>query len=52
VGPLEVTIRVPRKPRAVVRWPSGEQLAVSYGEGKARVSIARVAIHDVLAVQA
>jgi hypothetical protein len=52
VGPLEVLIRMPHAPRAVVRQPSGEALRVSYRGGIASVSLPRLAIYEIIVAQA
>jgi hypothetical protein len=50
VGPLEVTIRLPRRPARIVRQPTGEALKVQWQEGAARVRLPRLALHEILVV--
>lgn len=51
VGPLEVAIRLPRKPTAVRLEPAGRQLETDYREGQLHVRVAKVEIHEMMAVE-
>ena len=51
VGPLEVAIRLPRRPRRIVRQPQGRAVRFEYSRGVATVTIDRLQIHDVLVVE-
>ena len=51
VGPLEVTIRMARKPAAITLEPGAHRLDYSYGDGQVRLTVPRVDIHEIIAVQ-
>lgn len=51
VGPLTVTIRVPREPRRVTLEPGGRPLAYDSRNGKIRMTLPELAIHDIIAVE-
>jgi hypothetical protein len=51
VGPLAVSIRVPKKPASVILQPGGRKPAWEYAEGKIRLSIPRLEIHDIVVVE-
>lgn len=51
VGPLEVTLRLNRKPAAVTLEPGARPLAVDYRDGQLRLTVPKVEIHEVVVVQ-
>ncbi|MFA7006089.1 MAG: hypothetical protein WC429_18740, partial [Verrucomicrobiia bacterium] len=51
VGPLDITIRLPRKPAAVTLEPGARPLAATYRDGQLRLTVPKVEIHDIVAVQ-
>ena len=50
VGPLEVAVRLPRKPRTVTLEPGGRLQRFGYREGRLLLTVPPVAIHEVLAI--
>jgi hypothetical protein len=51
VGPLEVAIRLPRKPRAVFLEPGERRQRFGYRDGRVLLTVPPVAIHDVVVVE-
>ncbi len=51
VGPLDVTIRLNRKPAAVTLEPGARPVACDYRDGELRLTIPKVEIHEIVAVQ-
>jgi hypothetical protein len=51
IGPLDITIRLPRKPAAVTLEPGARPLASDYCDGQLRVSVPKVEIHEIVAVK-
>ena len=51
VGPLEVVIRQPAKPRRVTLEPGSRPLTFEYRDGQVRVAVPKVGIHEVVAVE-
>ena len=51
VGPLNVTIRVAKKPAKVALEPAGQPLPFTYSEGKIQLTVPQVAIHDIIVVE-
>jgi hypothetical protein len=51
VGPLEVVIRIPRRPRRIALAPGGGALRFTYGRGEARLRLSQLHIHAVLLVE-
>ncbi len=51
VGPLNVTIRVAKKPAKVTLEPAGQPLSFTYSDGKIQLTVPRVAIHDIIVVE-
>jgi hypothetical protein len=51
VGPLTVAIRLPERPKSIVRQPSGEELYFHYLNGQAVMTLPRLEIHEVLVVE-
>ena len=51
VGPLEVSIRLPERPRRVLRQPGGREVDFTWSKGAARVTLDQLAVHDVLVVE-
>jgi hypothetical protein len=48
VGPLTVSVRVPKRPKKVTLEPSGLLFEASYRDGKLSVTVPKVEIHEVL----
>ncbi|HLA40876.1 MAG TPA: hypothetical protein VJ417_12820, partial [Candidatus Glassbacteria bacterium] len=48
VGPLEVAVRCANRPQRVRLEPAGEDLAFSYADGIARLSLPRLEIHEII----
>ena len=51
VGPLEIVIDTGREPQRVTLEPSGASASYTYEEGKIRVSLPTLEIHDVIVVE-
>ena len=51
VGPLTVTVRLPKKPRRITRHPGGRSVRFAWRKGEAVVRLPRLAIHDILVVE-
>jgi hypothetical protein len=51
VGPLTVTIRPPSKPAKITLEPGGRPLAFDYRRGQVELTLPRLEIHDIIAVQ-
>jgi hypothetical protein len=51
VGPLDITIHLSRKPAGVTFEPGARPLASDYRDGQLRLSVPKVEIHDIVAVQ-
>jgi hypothetical protein len=51
VGPLNVTIRLARKPAKITLEPAGLPLPFKYADGKVRLAVPQVAIHDIIVVE-
>ncbi len=51
IGPLTVAIRCQNHPRRVTLMPSGRALDYQYEEGEIRLTLDKVAIHDVIVVE-
>ncbi len=51
VGPLTVSLRLDRKPAAVTLEPGARPLAFEFQDGRLRLTVPRVEIHDIIAVQ-
>jgi hypothetical protein len=51
VGPLTVTLRQPAKPARVTLEPAGQTLDFEYRDGRLRLTVPHVAIHEVLVVE-
>lgn len=50
VGPLDIEIRLPRKPRRITLEPGGEELAFTYRQGRAALTVERLDIHAIVTV--
>jgi hypothetical protein len=50
VGPLAVTIRTGRRPKEVRLLPANRKLRHTYADGEIRLTLPRLAIHDIIAV--
>ncbi|MFA6135369.1 MAG: alpha-amylase family protein [Phycisphaerae bacterium] len=48
---LELTLRLPGKPRKITAQPGNRKLAFKYAAGKARVKLPPLEIHDVIVVE-
>jgi hypothetical protein len=51
VGPLEISIRLARRPRRIVLQPAGRAMKFEYSKGLARVNLRQLEIHDVIVVE-
>ena len=51
VGPLNITIRTSRNPARIICQPAGENLPFTYKNGKVRLVVPRLEIHDILVVE-
>jgi hypothetical protein len=51
VGPLEIALRLPKKPKSITLQPLGLKLKVNYAAGLARVTLPSLAVHDILVVE-
>jgi len=51
VGPLTVSIRLAAPPAKVRLEPAGQTLAVEYRDGRAKVSVPQVTIHEIVVVE-
>jgi hypothetical protein len=51
LGPLEVTIRAPERPKRIMRRPAGRRMRFTWRDGAATVRVPRLAIHEVLVVE-
>jgi len=51
VGPLSVAIRYGKKPNKVMLEPYGRKLDYTYLQGKIRLTVPRLAIHDIIVVE-
>ncbi|MBS3734821.1 MAG: hypothetical protein KGY99_07825 [Phycisphaerae bacterium] len=50
VGPLELTVRLGRKPKAVRIVPRGGRVTWRYGKGLLRVTLPRLELHEVVVI--
>jgi len=51
VGPLAVTLRLPRKPAKITLEPGARPLAFDWRDGEARLTVPSLDIHRVMAVE-
>jgi hypothetical protein len=51
VGPLEVSIRLPKKPRAIIQQPEDKRLVVRWADGRASVVVPSLEIYSILVVE-
>ncbi len=51
IGPLEVTIRLEKKPLSITQQPEGATLPFSWEDGKARVAVPRLELYSILLVE-
>ncbi|MBI5685442.1 MAG: hypothetical protein HZC54_10195 [Verrucomicrobia bacterium] len=51
VGPLDITLRLPRKPAAVTLEPGARPLSCDYRDGQLRLTVPKVEVHEIVAVQ-
>ncbi|MCX7825468.1 MAG: hypothetical protein N2689_07905 [Verrucomicrobiae bacterium] len=51
VGPLDITLRLPRKPAAVTLEPGARPLTCDYRDGELRLTVPKVEIHEIVTVQ-
>jgi hypothetical protein len=50
VGPLAITIRMPKAPTSIRLEPGGQPLPFAYRDGQARLTLPRLEIHGVVVV--
>ena len=48
---IELSISLPKEPKALILQPEGKNLAFVYENGKAKIKIPRVDIHSIIEVQ-
>lgn len=51
VGPLEITIQVPQRPRSIVLQPDNEPLPFTYENGIAKLVLSKLSIHEIIMVE-
>jgi hypothetical protein len=51
IGPLELTLRIPQKPKRLTLAPGGRKLDWRYRNGEARFTIPRLEIHQVVVAE-
>ncbi len=51
VGPLDITIRLNRKPALVMLEPGARPLTCDYRDGQLQLTVPKVEIHEIVAVQ-
>jgi len=51
VGPLAVSIRLPRRPKKITLEPAGAKVAFRFGKGVVKLQIPRLEIHDIIVVE-
>jgi hypothetical protein len=51
IGPLDITLRLPRKPAAVTREPGARPLTCDNRDGQLRPTVPKVEIYEIVAVQ-
>ncbi len=51
VGPLAVTISMPKRPRKITLEPAGTALPFTFSKGKVSVEVPRLEIHDIMVVE-
>ncbi|MCE5252269.1 hypothetical protein LLG96_18870 [bacterium] len=50
-GPLAVSIRYDRKPKSVTLVPGGKPIPYEYGNGRIKLTLPRLEIHDIIVVE-
>ena len=50
VGPLQVSVRLPQKPKSITLQPEGTPLAVTWKDGLATVTVERLDLYSILVV--
>jgi hypothetical protein len=50
-GPIEVTVRLNRKPVAITLEPGAQPLAYDYRNGQVRLQLPKVELHDIIVIQ-
>ena len=51
IGPLTVSLRLPQRPKAIVRQPENKPLSVDWDGKQARVKLPSLAIYSILVVE-
>jgi len=51
VGPLDVVVRLGEAPKSVTLEPAGLRLEATFQDGRARVRVPRVEIHEVVVIE-
>jgi hypothetical protein len=51
VGPLDLAIRAPAKPKTITLQPEGQSLSFEYRDGVAHLTVPRLEIHSVIVVE-
>ena len=51
LGPLDITIRYPKKPKKVMLEPEGKKMKYKYSDGKIHIVLPRLSIHSVIVIE-
>lgn len=51
VGPLSVSIRLPRRPKKITRHPAGTAMRFEFSKGVVTLKVPRLEIHDIIVVE-
>jgi len=51
VGPLAITIRLPKRPKRITVEPAGTDIAYRFSNGAVRLELPRLEIHDIVVVE-
>jgi len=51
VGPLAVSIRLPRRPKKITLQPAGRKVSFRFSKGVVKLQVRRLEIHDIIVVE-
>jgi hypothetical protein len=51
VGPLDVLVRLPKKPRRVTLEPGGRRVKTTWSKGELQLTVRRLELHDVVLIE-
>ena len=51
VGPIEVTLRIAKRPKRITSQPAGVELKYTFRKGEVTLTVPRLEIHDILVVE-